>query len=94
MKETEGKGAEDVITEEEKAVDRADIYAGLRPAMLVSKIFELNDNMLETASSQFHNAIAQIRALNAGMELNMEGLDEEKEVRDGQVVPPQDEEEI
>ncbi|MCI76975.1 hypothetical protein A2U01_0098245, partial [Trifolium medium] len=39
-------------------------------------------------------AVAQIRALNAGMELNMEGLDEEKEVRDGQVVPPQDEEEI
>ncbi|MCI81067.1 hypothetical protein A2U01_0102339, partial [Trifolium medium] len=32
------------------------------------------------------------RALNAGMELNVEGLDEEKEVHDGQVVPPQDEE--
>ncbi|MCI17031.1 hypothetical protein A2U01_0038178, partial [Trifolium medium] len=45
-------------------------------------------------SSQFHNSVAQIRALNAGMKLNMEGLDEEKEVRDGQVVPPQDEEEI
>ncbi|MCI78786.1 hypothetical protein A2U01_0100057, partial [Trifolium medium] len=41
-----------------------------------------------------HNAVAQIRALNAGMELNMEGLDEKKEVRNGQVVPPQDEEEI
>ncbi|MCI51602.1 hypothetical protein A2U01_0072846, partial [Trifolium medium] len=60
--------------------------------MLVSRIFELNDSMLETASSQIHNAIAQIRALNVGMELNMEGLDEEKEVRDGQVVTPRDEE--
>ncbi|MCI89237.1 hypothetical protein A2U01_0110525, partial [Trifolium medium] len=29
-----------------------------------------------------------------GMELNMVGLDEEKEVRDGQVVPPQDEDEL
>ncbi|MCI91472.1 hypothetical protein A2U01_0112766, partial [Trifolium medium] len=35
-----------------------------------------------------------ICSLNAGMELNMEGLDEEKEVRDGQVVPPQDEEDL
>ncbi|MCI48115.1 hypothetical protein A2U01_0069358, partial [Trifolium medium] len=41
-----------------------------------------------------HNAVAQIRALNAGMELNMEGLNEEKEVRDGHVVPPQDEEDL
>ncbi|MCI64360.1 hypothetical protein A2U01_0085618, partial [Trifolium medium] len=40
------------------------------------------------------NAVAQIRALNAGMELNMVGLDEEKEVRDGQVVSPQDEDEL
>ncbi|MCI07184.1 hypothetical protein A2U01_0028249, partial [Trifolium medium] len=87
LKETEGKGAEGVFTEEEKAVDRAGIYAGLSRAMLVSKIFELNDNMLETASSQFHNAVAQIRALNAGMKLNLEGLDE-------QVMTPQDDEEI
>ncbi|MCI35721.1 hypothetical protein A2U01_0056942, partial [Trifolium medium] len=42
--------------------------------------------------SQFHNAVAQICALNAGMELNVDGLDGEKEVCDGQVVPPQDEE--
>ncbi|MCI92099.1 hypothetical protein A2U01_0113395, partial [Trifolium medium] len=48
LKETEGKGAEDVITEEEKAIGRAGIYAWLSRAMLVSKIFELNDTMLET----------------------------------------------
>ncbi|MCI58510.1 hypothetical protein A2U01_0079765, partial [Trifolium medium] len=30
----------------------------------------------------------------AGMELNMDGLDEEKEVCDGRVVPPQDEDEL
>ncbi|MCI97422.1 hypothetical protein A2U01_0118723, partial [Trifolium medium] len=56
---------EDVVTEEEIAVDRAGVYARLGRAMLVSKIFELNDLMLETASSQFYNAVAQIHALNA-----------------------------
>ncbi|MCI54586.1 hypothetical protein A2U01_0075836, partial [Trifolium medium] len=60
LKETKGRGVEEVITEEERAVDREGVYAGLIRAMLVSKIFELNDIMLETASSQFHNAIAQI----------------------------------
>ncbi|MCI58614.1 hypothetical protein A2U01_0079869, partial [Trifolium medium] len=48
LKETEGKSAEDVIIEEEKTVDRAGIYAGLSRAILVAKIFELNDSMLET----------------------------------------------
>ncbi|MCI80412.1 hypothetical protein A2U01_0101683, partial [Trifolium medium] len=62
LKETEGKSIEDVVTEEERAVDRAGVYTGLSRAMLVSRIFELNDTMLETASSQFHNAVAQIRA--------------------------------
>ncbi|MCI90986.1 hypothetical protein A2U01_0112280, partial [Trifolium medium] len=57
LKETEGRGAEEVITEEERAIDRVGVYAGLSRAMLVSRIFELNDTMLETASSQFHNAV-------------------------------------
>ncbi|MCI94181.1 hypothetical protein A2U01_0115479, partial [Trifolium medium] len=38
LKETEGKGVGEVITEEEKAVDRAGVYAGLSRAMLVSRI--------------------------------------------------------
>ncbi|MCI60185.1 hypothetical protein A2U01_0081440, partial [Trifolium medium] len=88
LKETGGKGSEDAVTEEERVVDQAGVYVGLSRAMLVSKIFELSDSMLEAASSQFHNVVAQIRALNAGTKLNMEGLDEEKEVRDGQVVLP------
>ncbi|MCH96576.1 hypothetical protein A2U01_0017563 [Trifolium medium] len=48
--------------------------------------------MLEASSSQFRNAAAQLRALNPGMELNTECLEEEKEVRDGQVVTPPPEE--
>ncbi|MCI65858.1 hypothetical protein A2U01_0087116, partial [Trifolium medium] len=47
LKETEGRGDEDIITEEERVVDHAGVYAGLSRAMLVSKIFELNDTMLE-----------------------------------------------
>ncbi|MCI93511.1 hypothetical protein A2U01_0114809, partial [Trifolium medium] len=46
LKETEGRGVEEVITEEERAVDLAGVYAGLSRAMLVSRIFELNDTML------------------------------------------------
>ncbi|MCI85913.1 hypothetical protein A2U01_0107192, partial [Trifolium medium] len=49
LKETEGRDAGDVITEEERVVDRAGVYAGISRAMLVSKIFELNDIILETA---------------------------------------------
>ncbi|MCI92451.1 hypothetical protein A2U01_0113747, partial [Trifolium medium] len=37
LKEGEGKSAEDVVTEDERAVDRAGVYAGLSRAMLVSK---------------------------------------------------------
>ncbi|MCI67687.1 hypothetical protein A2U01_0088946, partial [Trifolium medium] len=29
LKESEGRGAEDVVTEEERAVDRSGVYAGL-----------------------------------------------------------------
>ncbi|MCI96940.1 hypothetical protein A2U01_0118240, partial [Trifolium medium] len=39
LKETEGRGPEDTVTNEEKAIDRAGVYAGLSRAMLVSKIF-------------------------------------------------------
>ncbi|MCI54856.1 hypothetical protein A2U01_0076106, partial [Trifolium medium] len=38
LKEAEGRGVEEVITEEEMAVDRAGVYAGLSRVMLVSKI--------------------------------------------------------
>ncbi|MCI74586.1 hypothetical protein A2U01_0095850, partial [Trifolium medium] len=44
LKETGGEGSKDAVTEEEKAVDQAGVYAGLSRAMLVSKIFELNDS--------------------------------------------------
>ncbi|MCI43734.1 hypothetical protein A2U01_0064972, partial [Trifolium medium] len=81
-----------LMVEKEKEPDPAGIYTESSRAELLTNIFEVESTMIEAASSQFHNAIAQLRALNPDVELNMEGLDEEKEVRDGQVVTPPREE--
>ncbi|MCI09384.1 hypothetical protein A2U01_0030470 [Trifolium medium] len=82
-----------LIGEEEKKADPGGIYVESSRAELIAKIFEVESNMIETSTSQFHNAIAQLRVLNPGVELKMEGLDEEKEVCGGQIVTPPDEEE-
>ncbi|MCI51672.1 hypothetical protein A2U01_0072916, partial [Trifolium medium] len=42
----------------------------------------------EVSSSQFRNAIAQIQLLNPNVDLVLDGLDEEKEVRDGRIATP------
>ncbi|MCI55157.1 hypothetical protein A2U01_0076407, partial [Trifolium medium] len=67
------------MVEEEKEADPAGIYTKSSLAELITKIFKVESTMIETSSSQFHNAVAQLRALNPDVELNMEGLDEEKE---------------
>ncbi|GAU20983.1 hypothetical protein TSUD_201320 [Trifolium subterraneum] len=80
--------------EEEKKVDPAGTYTNFSRAGLISKIYEVGDLQLEVASSSFKNALAQLRILNPGVELITEGLDEMKEVRDGQIAsPPLDDEE-
>ncbi|GAU39236.1 hypothetical protein TSUD_396830 [Trifolium subterraneum] len=48
----------------------------------------------KVASSSFRNALAQLQILNPGVQLITEGMDEMKEVRDGQIAsPPLDEDE-
>ncbi|GAU27622.1 hypothetical protein TSUD_270110 [Trifolium subterraneum] len=80
--------------EEEKKVDPAGTYASFSRAGLISKIFEVGDLQLEVASSSFRNALAQLQILNPDVQLVTEGLDEMKEVRDGQIAsPPLDDEE-
>ncbi|PNX60945.1 hypothetical protein L195_g060428, partial [Trifolium pratense] len=54
------------------------------------KIQELESNMVAAATFSFNNAVAQLRILNPS--LVEEGLDEEKEVRDGAIVTPSDDE--
>ncbi|MCI23841.1 hypothetical protein A2U01_0045023, partial [Trifolium medium] len=91
LKELGEKMVEAAVYEEEKAADPAGVYAEFSRARLVKTILELNDSMLEATNSQFLNAVEQLQILNAGKELNLEGLDEEKVVRDGQLVTPPEE---
>ncbi|GAU45896.1 hypothetical protein TSUD_24980 [Trifolium subterraneum] len=76
--------------EEEKKVDPAGTYASFSRAGLISKIYEVGDLQLEleVGSSSFRNALAQLQILNPGVQLVTEGLDEMKEVRDGQIASP------
>ncbi|GAU31791.1 hypothetical protein TSUD_22370 [Trifolium subterraneum] len=82
------------VDEEEKNVDPAGTYSNFTRAGLISKIYEVGDLQLDVASSSFKNALAQLRILNPGVQLVTEGMDEMKEVRDGQIAtPPLDEDE-
>ncbi|PNX67602.1 hypothetical protein L195_g063594, partial [Trifolium pratense] len=45
----------EVVDEEEKDVDPAGVYADFSRARLVRTIMELNDSMIDAASSQFTN---------------------------------------
>ncbi|PNX83336.1 hypothetical protein L195_g039377, partial [Trifolium pratense] len=75
-----------VIEEEKKRIDPDGDYSLLNRAGLISKIHEYESSMVEAASLSFKNEVAQLRVLNP--ELVEEGLDEDKEVRDGQILPP------
>ncbi|PNX60157.1 hypothetical protein L195_g060046, partial [Trifolium pratense] len=82
----------EVVDEEEKDVDPAGVYADFSRARLVQTIMELNDSMIDAASSQFTNAVEQLKLLNADKVLTLEGLDEDKVVRDGVILTPPDDE--
>ncbi|MCI26066.1 hypothetical protein A2U01_0047258, partial [Trifolium medium] len=56
----------------------------------VKTVLDWQGSVVEVSSGQFHNVIAQIKLLNPNVELNLSGLDEEKEVRDGQIASPPD----
>jgi hypothetical protein len=74
-------------------LDPAGTYAKFSWADLIAKIYQVGDLQLEVASSSFQNALAQLQVLNPGIQLVTDGLDELKEVCDGQIAtPPLDEE--
>ncbi|MCI08738.1 hypothetical protein A2U01_0029817 [Trifolium medium] len=77
-----------VIGEDEKKLDPEGVYVESSRAELISKIYDVESSMVEAASLSFHNAVAQLRLLNPGFELNVKGLDEDKEVCDGHILPP------
>ncbi|PNX68471.1 hypothetical protein L195_g063994, partial [Trifolium pratense] len=73
-----------VIEDREKELDPQGEYASSSRVVLIAKIQELESNMVAAAAFSFTNAVAQLRVLNPS--LVEEGLDEEKEVRDGAIV--------
>ncbi|MCI39644.1 hypothetical protein A2U01_0060876, partial [Trifolium medium] len=77
-----------LISEEEKEVDPAGLYADFSQTDLVKTVLDWQGSVVEVSSSLFRNAIAQIQLLNPNVEFNREGLDEEKEVRDGRIATP------
>ncbi|XP_045819213.1 uncharacterized protein LOC123912700 [Trifolium pratense] len=79
-----------VVEDREKELDPQGEYASSSRADLIAKIQELESNMVAAAAFSFNNAVAQLRILNPS--LIEEGLDEEKEVRDGAIVTPDDDE--
>ncbi|GAU43619.1 hypothetical protein TSUD_185120 [Trifolium subterraneum] len=81
------------VDEEEKRLDPSGTYAKFSRADLILKIYQIGDLQLDVASSSFRNAVAQLQIMNPGVQLITEGMDEMKEVRDGQIAsPPLDEE--
>ncbi|MCI19011.1 hypothetical protein A2U01_0040166, partial [Trifolium medium] len=77
-----------IVEEEEKVADLDGEYASFSRAALINKIYDVESSMVEVASLSFRNAVAQLHVLNPGFEFVEEGLDKEKEVRDGQILPP------
>ncbi|GAU51195.1 hypothetical protein TSUD_374460 [Trifolium subterraneum] len=82
-----------MVEEEEKKLDPEGTYAQFSRADLIARIYQIGDMQLEVASSSFKNALAQLRILNPDVQLVTNGMDELKEVWDGQIAtPPLDEE--
>ncbi|GAU44750.1 hypothetical protein TSUD_246430 [Trifolium subterraneum] len=77
-----------IADKEEKKLDPTGIYAKFSWADLIAKIYQVGDLQLEVASFSFQNALAKLQVLNPGVQLVTDGLDELKEVRDGQIATP------
>ncbi|GAU32291.1 hypothetical protein TSUD_63080 [Trifolium subterraneum] len=76
------------VEEEEKKLDPEGTYAKSSWADLIAKIYQISDLQLDVASSSFKNALAHLQVLNPDVQLVTEGMDEMKEVRDGQIATP------
>ncbi|MCI26453.1 hypothetical protein A2U01_0047648, partial [Trifolium medium] len=77
-----------LIAEEERGADPAGLYEDFSQADLVKTVLDWQGSIVEVSSSQFRNAIVQIQLLNPNVEINLDDLDEEKEVRDGRIATP------
>jgi chromosome segregation ATPase len=74
--------------EEEKKEDPQGTFGSASRGSLIRQLVEAQNLAVEMATSSFHNAVAQIQILNAGVELKLDGLDDCKEVFDGVIRTP------
>ncbi|MCI15889.1 hypothetical protein A2U01_0037029, partial [Trifolium medium] len=75
----------------EKEINPEGEYSNLTRAELITKIYEVESGSLDFAKSSFDNAVAQVKFFNKDLEISTEGLDALKELKDGELVIPQDE---
>jgi hypothetical protein len=73
--------------------DEAEDLAVLRRAGLVDRIGELEGSLADAVKLGFDRAVAQLKVVNPGIELNVEGIHPLSEVEDGVITPTPDPEE-
>jgi hypothetical protein len=73
--------------------DEAEDLAVLRRADLVDRIGELEGSLVEAVKLGFERAVAQLKVVNPGIKLVVEGIHPLSEVEDGVITPPLDLEE-
>jgi hypothetical protein len=74
--------------EEEQKEDPLGDFSTTSRGSLIRQLMDAQNSAVEMATSSFRNAVSQIQALNADVELRLDGLDECKEVIDGAVRTP------
>jgi hypothetical protein len=70
--------------------DEAEDLAVLRRAGLVDRIGKLEGSLVDVVKLGFELAVAQLKVVNPGIELNVEGIHPLSEVEDGVITPPPD----
>jgi chromosome segregation ATPase len=74
--------------EEEKREDPLGEFTNTSRGSLIRQLVDAQNSAVEMATSSFRNAVSQVQALNADVELKLDGLDECKEVIDDVVRTP------
>ena len=69
-------------------LDEVEDISILNMAQLVTMIQELRKDVLSTAPYGFDNAVEQLKILNLGIQLKIEGMHFSKSVKDGEMITP------
>jgi hypothetical protein len=86
------KLAEEKVSLEE-ALKKADLPGEDEAENLVDRIGELEGSLVDAVKLGFDRAVAQLKVVNPGIELNVDGIHPLSEVEDGVITPPPDPEE-